>query len=443
MTSPKDFTVAVVGGGIVGLTCAIALARAGVDVDVFEAASKYGDVGAGIGLGANALRVLKDVDILDDIMARSESLQAFQNSVKFVRGTEPHDTIYEHPNEDNMEGLAFHRAAFLAILASILPSNVRSHFNKRCITVSEARNGRVQLSFADNSVHEVDLVIGADGIKSAVRTQVFGAKDDRLVNTGTSAYRALIPTQRLKGAGVKDELLQSEPRCYLGQEKHIIALSIMGGSVLNLVAFTTDFAHAMIPAGPQASWPAWVAPATQEEVLADFEDFGPDVRHMLESTEDVNKWSIHGLYPPLECHVSAAKADGESKVEGSLDKCNVVLVGDSAHAMLPHMGAGASVGIEGAYVLKSLLLHPQTQRTNLSDVLRAYSTVRVPRAHFVATSSKHVGDVYEGHGPSGPSDAQRRRDLERRWDAVWGYDAQAEVARAVEILEESGVFQRN
>ncbi|VDB84930.1 unnamed protein product [Peniophora sp. CBMAI 1063] len=439
MSSQKDFTVAIVGGGIVGLVCAIALAREGIDVDVFEAASRYGEIGAGIGMGANAMRVLKDLGLLDDILARSESIHSAQNSAQFVRGAEPHDIVYDYPKENAMNGLGFHRAAFLDIIAGLLPNNVRSHFNKRCTSVFSAPSDRVRLRFADDTEHEVDLLIGTDGIKSAVRAQVLGADGDRLVHTGTSAFRALVPTQRLRAAGVREEFLTSGPRIYLGQEKHIFAASIMGGALFNVAAFTTDFAHAMTPAGSQDSWANWVSPTSKDEILAAFEDFGPDVRKILECIDGpANKWAIHGLYPPLETHVGSVTADGDAK-----DTKNVVLLGDSAHAMLPHMGAGASVGIEGAYVLKSLLSHPQAKLANLSDILRAYSEARVPRAHYVAIGSKRAGDVYQGHGPSGSSDEQRRADLDLQWEGVWKYDCQAEVARAVKTLEEGGVFQRN
>lgn len=136
-------------------------------------------------------------------------------------------------------------AAFLDIIAGLLPSNVHSHFNKRCTGVSDVHGERVRLRFADDSEHEVDLVIGADGIKSAIRAQgmhphshaarkclttlivVFGSEGDRLVNTGTSAYRALVPTERLRAAGIKEELLKPIPRGYLGQDKVYIPFNVI------------------------------------------------------------------------------------------------------------------------------------------------------------------------------------------------------------------------
>lgn len=115
--------------------------------------------------------------------------------------------------------------------------------------------------------------------------------------------------------------------------------------MLNISALT----HRFHSSGPQASWATWVQPATREDVLEAFKDFGPDVRTVFKCIEKLSKWAMHGLYP-------FAKAEAE----GAATKVNIVLVVDVAHAMLSHLGAGASVGIEGAHVLTSLLAHPQT-----------------------------------------------------------------------------------
>lgn len=171
--------------------------------------------------------------------------------------------------------------------------------------------------------------------------------------------------------------------------QHIITYCIMNGTMLNISALVTDFDHAMVPAGPQASWATWVQPATREDVLAAFTDFGPDVRAIFECIEKPNKWSMHGLYPPLESHVFSAKADARGDASEEASKSNIVLVGDAAHAMLSNLGAGASVGIEGAYVLTSLLAHPQTRRANLS--------VSQGVAHYHHPAHKHASRPSSAH----------------------------------------------
>ncbi|VDB94406.1 unnamed protein product [Peniophora sp. CBMAI 1063] len=260
----------------------------------------------------------------------------------------------------------------------MLPPLVKSHFNKRCVGIESGATAadRVLLRFSDGSTHEADVVLGADGIKSTVRMKVFGAKGDRLVDTGTRAYRGLIPAQRLRDAGIKDEMLRPWPRGWLGKDqvrplqartiksaltwlpaKHIISYPIQDGSIHNVVAFSTDFANAVVPPGPQSSWTTWVTPVTRQETLEEFKNFGCDARTMLQCIEAPSKWAVHGLYPPLETYVAAV---------GEGERLNVALIGDAAHAMLPHLGSGAGTGIEDAYVLASLLGHPQTRRSNLS-----------------------------------------------------------------------------
>lgn len=138
----------------------------------------------------------------------------------------------------------------------------------------------------------------------------------------------------------------------------------MDGTLLNIAAYPVRYIDGMIPAGPQASWPAWVVKVPQQEMLDAFNDFGRDGRTILEHMEEPRKWTIHGLYPPLESFVGAPDA-GEGTAHSVDVMVNVALIGDAAHAMLPFLGAGAGAGIEDAYVLGSLLAHPQACRTNI------------------------------------------------------------------------------
>ncbi|VDB92175.1 unnamed protein product [Peniophora sp. CBMAI 1063] len=438
MNAQQDFRVVLIGGGIVGLICAIALAQKGVQVDIYEAATKYGEIGAGVTIQHNAHPILKDLGLLDEIAkaAAGPRLPLFG----FVMGPDSRESVYQYPENavEKDQGIGLHRAVLINTLVRFLPPGVHSHFRKRCTDVITNQDGRVEVQFADGSRTVADIVIGADGIKSAIRGLVLGPKGDRLVDTGHRCYRNLLPIQRLMEAGVNTNALV--PRCWMGSRKHLVSYPIGDGAMYNMAAFATDLSKVMVPAGSQSSWTDWVIPAPRTELQAAFVDFDSDARAILEQAdESVTKWKIHGLYPPLECHVGSAPTSST----GVGSKANVVLIGDAAHAMVPYLGSGASVGIEDAYELANLLSHPQTCRDNLSDVLHAYNEARVPRTTFVANASKRAGEVYHGLGPSGPSTDGRRRDLDRQFDEIWHHDAQAEVRQIVQALVDGGVFTKS
>ncbi|KZV59787.1 FAD/NAD-P-binding domain-containing protein [Peniophora sp. CONT] len=431
--SGKDFSLAIVGGGICGLTLAIALAKAGIRSDVFEAAQKYGEIGAGIAVGCNAVRVLEELGLARDVAAKSDSSSsggdsssnhAFMRSFKFVRGESPHDIIFDYPEGPNNGGLGLHRASFLEALAdNIDHSMITEHFKKRCTHIQRLELGRMRLDFSDGTMHEADVVVGADGLKSTVRRFVLGlpegARDESLVFTRTSAYRGLVPIDELRAAGAKTDFLQS--LCWFGKDKHLITFPIRDNKVLNIVAFSTDYSR---PMEYQGNPEEWVQDVPQEEMLKDFDGWGPDVQAMLKRIKSPSKWSIHALYPTISKYV-----------EG-----NVALIGDAAHATLPHLGAGAGCGIEDAYVLARLLAHPQTNAVNIKAVLEAYQTVRVPCGSYTANKSKFAGDAYEEHGPSGPTDEGRVKDYTGLWEEIWNRDLKDEIQAAQEVLTARGVF---
>ncbi|VDB99848.1 unnamed protein product [Peniophora sp. CBMAI 1063] len=429
----KDFSLAIVGGGICGLTLAIALAKAGIPSNVFEAAHKYGEIGAGIGVGCNAVRVLEELGLARDVAAKSESSSdsadgsghhAAMKSFKFVRGEAPHEIIFDYPEGPTDEGLGLHRASFLEALAgNIDRSMITEHFKKRCTSIQKMGSGRTLLVFSDGTTHETDVVIGADGLKSTVRRFVLGlpegARDESLVFTRTAAYRGLVPIEELKAAGAKTDFLQS--LCWFGEDKHLITFPIRDNKILNIVAFTTDFSRPMEYEGnPQE----WVKDVPQAEMLKDFEGWGPEVQAMLNGIKNPSKWSIHALYPTIDKYVAG----------------KVALIGDAAHATLPHLGGGAGCGIEDAYVLARLLANPQTNAANVEAVLEAYQTVRVPRGSYTANQSKFAGDAYEGHGPSGPTDEGRMKDFSKLWEEIWRHDLRQELRVAEGALIARGAF---
>ncbi|KAF9554206.1 salicylate hydroxylase [Agrocybe pediades] len=413
----KDFDVAIVGGGMCGLACAIGLAKSGIKVAVFEAAAAFEQVGAGVGLGPNSLRALKGLDIFDAVLTKSDQPKPTTRLFVFVEGTGSHKQIFDYAESSgvkNCEGLGIYRPAFLDALMPLLDPACIS-FNKHCTAVEELPSGRQLVHFSDGTTHETDLVIGADGIKSVTRKKVVGDGNDCLGFSGTYAYRGLIPMDQLKAAGVQTPV-ETRPYCYVGLGKHIITFPIKGGTVLNVVAFDSS-AHPghLLPERPHP----WVEIVSTKEIVGGWESWGDEVQAIVSHLRNPSRWSIHTLHPPLKTYVSK----------------RVVLVGDSAHAMLPHLGAGVGQGFEDVYVLCRVLSHKKTTKANLEAALAIYDELRVPRANMVLEQSIKTGKIYENYGPGHYDVEDMRRQMKGMWEPVWHHDLEAEVDEAIRRFE--------
>ncbi|EJD06063.1 FAD/NAD-binding domain-containing protein [Fomitiporia mediterranea MF3/22] len=441
----KSLKVAVVGGGMTGLAVAIGLTRAGVDVDIYEAAPKLGEIGAGVGLGPNAIRVLRELEILSEIEAAVLPEKLKPRPFRFVFGLGEHEVIFDYPEDPKDDAIGIHRVTFLDALVHLVDAS-RIHCNKRCVAVRDLDSQRVQVLFADGTSTEADVVVGADGVRSAVRSYVVeGSTEDvttngeetngnditrsklvRVAFTNNTAYRGLVPVEQLKAAGASESMVLELSRrlhCFVGDKKHVLTFPIKNGTVVNVVAFAADHS---IPWGARPVPPdAWVTPRSTEELLSNYEGWGRDVRLLLGCIARPSVWSVHACNPPLESYVRG----------------RVALVGDAAHAMLPYLGAGAGQGLEDALVIVRLLTQPQTNAGNIQEVLKAYDTVRRPHANMVLTRSTTMGYIYELLGPSGPSKEGIRSDLEEKWDDVWRHEATKDIEDAVEQLVKTGAFK--
>ncbi|KAJ3488182.1 hypothetical protein NLI96_g3021 [Meripilus lineatus] len=362
----KDFEVAIIGGGICGLACALTLAKQGVTVQIYEAASAFGEIGAGIGIGPNAIRILRDIGVLDDVVSKANDPSLNLRAFVFKSGMGNH----EYPARAEDYGIGMHRASFLDALVLHVDPTI-THFNKRCnkVVSSPSNPSRTMVHFDDGSHIETDVVLGADGIKSVVRTAVVSDQE------------------------------------------------------VNIVAFVTDRSIEFGAANLPPSQP-WVESVPQSEMLAEFDEWGSDVAGLLRCIKAPQKWMIYGVFPPLKSYV----------------KGHVALLGDAAHAMLPHLGAGSGQGIEDAYLLGTLLGHSRTKASNLESVLKVYDEIRRPRAQKVWEDTRMAGDIYEGFGRQGFTPDGLRQDLSGLWDFVWNHDIVKDIQTAGEYLRELGTF---
>lgn len=301
-----------------------------------------------------------------------------------------------------------HRAEFLDILVKELPDG-HAEFGKRCVKV-EQTNDTVRVSFEDETSYECDGVIGSDGINSRVRTAVLGRTVQPLF-TGTQVYRGLIPMEDLQQA-MKSEHLANVPQMWLGPDRHILTFPIQKGKTCNMVAFVTDRSK------PNPTFPAdepWVRPVSQEEMLADYKGWAEPVQGLLSCVKKPTKWALHEL-PVLDTYVNR----------------RIMIMGDAAHAMLPHQGAGAGQAIEDAQVLAALLAQPQVSKANIPTVFKAWEQARRKRGSKVQSTSHECGDVFEFAMPDIGKDRDKLDEtLSTRWDWIWQYDTDAGVDNAI------------
>jgi salicylate hydroxylase len=416
MITKPALRIGIIGGGISGVALALDLCRhAHLDVQLFESAPAFGEVGAGVSFGANAVQAIAGLGIAEAYAQVADCTPEPWQDVWFEWRSSDDASYIGASVAPGVGQSSVHRADFLDVLASRLPEGV-ARFNKRAISV-EQQGGEACVRFTDGSEYRGDLLIAADGIKSAIRGHVLegiGAPPAVPRFSGTCAYRGMIDSQRLReayrAAGV-DEHLVDVPQMYLGLDGHILTFPVKHGRIINVVAFVSDRSK------PNPTWPEgapWVREASQREMLGAFSGWGDAARVLLECIPTPTHWALHDL------------AELSGYVHG-----RVALIGDAAHATLPHQGAGAGQGLEDAYFLASLLGDVQVSRDNLGELLAAYDDLRRPRACRVQRTSWEAGELYELRDPAVGDDKQALgATLASRFDWLWNHDLDADVQDA-------------
>ena len=415
--------VGIVGGGIAGVGLALGLSRyRHLDVQLFESAPAFGEIGAGVSFGANAVRAIAGLGMGEVYATLADRTPAPWQDIWF-EWRYGEDARYLGASVIPGVGQSSaHRADFLDALVSQLPPGL-ARFNKRAVAVRQDTTS-VQVHFADGSEYRGDALIAADGIKSALRDPVLLGLGHAAVAphfTGSCAYRGLIDSTHLRAAFVAqgvDPHLAEVPQMYLGVDAHILSFPVKQGRTTNVVAFVTDRRD------PAPSWPegqAWVREASRRELLEAFAGWGRATQTLLQCIDAPTHWALHAL-APLPGYVHG----------------RIALIGDAAHAMLPHQGAGAGQGLEDAYLLAQLLAEPGLRREDLPALLAAYDRVRRPRASQVQRTSWEAGELYELRDPLVGRDLERLgRTLGSRFDWIWGHDLEADRVQARQQLGEA------
>lgn len=343
--------VGIVGAGIGGLAAAVALRRIGTDVVVFEQSPRFARVGADINLTPNAVKALDGLGV-GDALRQTAARPTFRISRTWDSGEETSRIKMASAAEARYGSpqLTMHRADLLEALKALLPPGV-VRLGKRLTEVAP-RDRWTVLRFEDGADAEVDLLVGADGIHSAVRTAMFGPDDPEF--TGVVAYRAVVPVERLTVPNL-DAFTK-----WWGPDAHtqIVTFPLNRGQDVFVFATTA-----------QDTWrhESWTAPGDVEELRAMYRDFHPEARALLTACDQVLKSALY-VRDPLPTW-----SDGPR-----------TLLGDACHPMMPFMAQGAGMAIEDAVVLARALDHDST----VDQALKSYETMRLERTSRVQNGSR-------------------------------------------------------
>ncbi len=355
----KTVRVAVIGAGIGGLAAAGALRQRGFDVHVYERAPELGEVGAGLQLGPNAVKVLAALGILPEL---ERCAFAPINIVSLtwdraeLRFREPLRAVAAQ--KYGAPYLTTHRADLHRLLLARLPDGAIT-LGAHCTGVT-IRDGRPVATFADGRAADADVVIGADGLNSQVRASLFGAQPARF--TQQMAWRCMVPISRVPssvGPNGAVAIGRYEYVGWLGPEGHVICYPIRSGELYNI------FAGHVSEAWVEESWSV---PSSVDELLAGFAGWNEALLEMLSPTMQCFKWGIRDR-DPLDRWTSGP----------------IALLGDAAHPMMPTLAQGANITLEDAFVLARQLAR---HRDDPLAGLKAYEAERLPRARRVQLQAR-------------------------------------------------------
>jgi len=353
--------VAIIGGGIGGLAAANALWRAGIEVAVYEAAAELKEIGAGVALHPNAMRVLRAIGVEGSVreVAGHAPWQVMRN---WKTGRVIGRTSREQQAASfGITGATVHRADLLDVLAGALPAGLVT-LGKRCTGVRP--DGDLAVArFADGSEVEADVIVGADGIHSRVRTSLFGPDAPRF--TGKICYRSVIqtgavrgPRPRAGGAG----WLSTEGSQWLGPHGTIVLYPLRGEELINVVCHYDDASY---------RHESWIAECSQQEVLERYAGWHESLLRLFAAADTWYKWALYDRDPIPRW-----------------TRGRVTVLGDAAHPMLPYLGQGACQAIEDGAVLAAALA---AEASDPVTGLARYERTRRPRASRVVLASRERG----------------------------------------------------
>jgi salicylate hydroxylase len=393
--------VLIAGGGIGGITTALALRQRGIEALLFEQAKAFSQVGAGIQLSANATRVLRTLGLGDTL-----SRVAVYPEGRDYRAWDDGDRLYWTPLGERAQahfGAPYyhaHRADLLDVLLGGLLGGLGDkgiHLGAHVDRFEQDAHG-VTVALADGTTATGDVLIGADGIHSTVRAQLFGPELPRY--TGNVAWRGLVPAERVAHLD-----LGRVTGVWMGPNRSIVQYYVSAGRTFNWIGISRS---------EQPARESWLAEGRIEDALTEYAGWHDTIRTIIAATPRVLRQALYDREPLADWRVG-----------------RVVLLGDAAHPMMPFYAQGAAQSIEDAYVLAGCLA---ASREEPVAALGRYVQLRQPRTAWMQGLSRHEEELYQMTDAAAIADRNARMRANRtpesaafppEQERLYGYDAEA------------------
>jgi 2-polyprenyl-6-methoxyphenol hydroxylase-like FAD-dependent oxidoreductase len=393
----QNLRVLIAGGGIGGITTLLSLRQRGIEALLFEQAEAFRQVGAGIQISSNATRILRTLG-LGEALARV----AVYAEGRDYRAWDAGERLYYTPLGARAEahfGAPYyhaHRADLLDVLLGGLGEK-GFRLNAHVERFEQDANG-VTVTFADGTNITGDVLIGADGIHSTVRGQLFGHELPRY--TGNVAWRGLVPAERVAHLD-----LGRVTGVWMGPNRSIVQYYVAAGRTFNWIGISRS---------EQPARESWLAEGRIEDALAEYTGWHDTIRTIIAATPRVLRQALYDREPLPDWRVG-----------------RVVLLGDAAHPMMPFYAQGAAQSIEDAYVLAGCLAAIPDEPV---AALERYVKLRQPRTAWVQDLSRREEELYQMTDAAAIADRNARMRANRipesasfppEQERLYGYDAEA------------------
>ncbi|TFY99972.1 FAD-dependent monooxygenase [Ramlibacter rhizophilus] len=382
--------VIIAGAGLGGLTAAACLLQRGVSVRVYEQARVLGEIGAGVQSSANAVKVLDSLGLreaLDRVAVRPKAFEfrrwdsaALMHRIPLGEQHEAqHGAPYFHIHRADLHELLVRKVRSLDADAIVLEAKAQRF---------EESADSVTLHLEDGRRVSGDVLVGADGIRSAIREQILGQTP--VSYTGDVAWRAVVPVERLP-----PDIMDRVSTVWCGPKKHAVMYYLRSGALMNFVGLVE---HA------QPEGESWTQKRPWEDLKADYAGWHPTIQTVIDAIDRdaCFRYALNDRTPVAGWSTQRA-----------------TLLGDAAHPTLPYIASGAAMAIEDAGVLARCL----AESASVPGALARYEHARTERTARVVRESTASRGLYRIESEEAMREAFRQKDLTRsRAEWLYSYD---------------------